>query len=249
MYVFKAWVMLIIYKISFVLMPVQAKPSGSPYLECFRKSWPAIFRDRIPHREEHSEPHVEFQLEISLVGEPPRLGRLPQDEPSHIKLFLRGYDNDGPESGEIETFCAGVHPSVLRCPGGSQRRAAWLDDRSYSFYNRSRAQPSGRDLTVSAPVLPDIGNIDLGSTATENGFALGITEHNITSTSDADLPVRTYESPLSAAALYDHLKQKVRVKLLTRTFVVQRRYDMLICFSTFLAISSKLYFGLTVLFR
>ncbi|KAF2178428.1 hypothetical protein K469DRAFT_754507 [Zopfia rhizophila CBS 207.26] len=175
-------------------MPVQSKFTRSPYLECFRKDWPAIFQEDRKPPEEKS--YVE-----DASGD-------------HLLCFLQDYDEDVPfsEADEVMTFCREVHSSVLRRHDSGQRKAAWLDDRLWSYYKilGTPQTPAQNEANAASerPGRPRTRNTQLQATDTARSFSQDVTDHKITGISASNLPFREYEAPLSAAALFRYLKQK-----------------------------------------
>src|SRR5437762_3498064 len=105
--------------------------------ELFRRVWSDEFReDRYPDE-------IEFKLDLDTVKDP-------------LSCFLQDYDEDVPipacEVGEVKEFCQGVHHSILQKPSDtSEQRSAWIDDRSWAFYQGSGRITIPNDLDNTNP--------------------------------------------------------------------------------------------------
>jgi hypothetical protein len=206
-------------------MPMDA-PDTDSGLGYFQKLWPDVFsEDRNPRE---AKPLVEERLEtlLSTVNPPRDEDRsLPEStyqgyrdpdeleetgEPNRLELFLRAYDDDTPtvEDDEIIEFCRDIHPSILGQHGKCQRRVAWLDDRSHSFYKISQqhaqASESGsiRSIADSSTKIPEwkAHSFNTGDEASSSTAKYPSPKS----------PYRKYDPPLSASSLHGHLMEEVR---------------------------------------
>jgi len=211
-------------------MPVHSKPVIGSGPEPFQISWPTEFwDDRNPLE---AKPHVQHRLELALTPTSLPTGEVPsppdptsdahppeqnsKDEPNHLQLFLRAYDDDEPtiQEEEITDFCEGVHPSVLKQADRGQRTSAWLDDRLYSIYCElgpiKYPIPNSEASTKRVQAAP----MGLSSPSPGRGWDDSTSEDatscSSTKTASATLLYRKYNPPLSASALYEHLMAKVR---------------------------------------
>jgi hypothetical protein len=214
-------------------MPAPPKPISSHCLDYLQKVWPAEFsEDRNPLEEKsHLEyvlhassttinpsSHEETPLEDEIQPKQPDVNpseHISQDGSNRLKLFLQSYDDDNPsiEVEGIMDFCREVRPEILRFPGNVQRRAAWLDDRLYSFYcGSAQAHSPARNskvLTLEAQQQSSAHGIrSLGASPNDISSEHRIGD-NTAKSSSASLPYREYELPLSPSALFQQLDQKV----------------------------------------
>lgn len=178
-------------------------------MEYFKKAWPAIFaQDRTPRE---GMPHIQERLEIlssernsepttSTDQDPisPDQCTNQDEEPKHLEHFLRGCHDGRPSSEEQEIlkFCKGVHQSCLTKNQGYQPKKAWLDDRTYSFYENSPLY------------LPTPQKLEDPSTSGEVPPNYPASGHQDPTLDDSDPPFREYETSLSPQELFGHLKQK-----------------------------------------
>ncbi|KAF2266353.1 hypothetical protein CC78DRAFT_615163 [Lojkania enalia] len=126
--------------------------------------------------------------------------------PNPISKVMRHLDHDGPiwEAELVENFCRGIVLESLNQDFPETRKAAWLDDRS-------------KRLHTSPPPQTPPDQIPSSATSSENGQFSGggrsrstqsdSPSESIMSGSGESSSFRIYDSTLTAASLYAHLKE------------------------------------------
>lgn len=159
--------------------------------------WPPLF---LEDRNLVEEAYVKSRLKVDANESP-------------LLCFLRDYDEDTAEETEIAAFCGNVHRSMLEPSCPNQRSTAWIDDRSWSYYNHTSSK---KPLAA----MREAGSNSIGSkTADRDTTKVSVVTDETTPVNRNScpsnpktlqvLPCRRYTNPLSAQKLFGILKQPV----------------------------------------
>lgn len=184
----------------------QSRPSESSFPEFFqKKKWAHEFlQDRNPNEQES---YAEFMGSyVKSLGLNPPVNR--------VMSILQEYEDTSIpacEVDEIANFCKGVRLRDLTMHNPNQQKRAWIDDRAYSSYHPRQVTQGNRSVSselehafgtasIEGPLL-ELVNQPPGAS---KGIVLSSARHH--------LPFREYGGFQTAAALFGHLKQKVRLQ-------------------------------------